>query len=312
MPDPRRWPVPYLLFGATWLLAVAFLSARGQWTWVGAAVSEAGVLGLFVWLTLRLTRPDDGAGAARPSPHSRRPVEAEGPERAAGGEATGDAGPVEAIVRLRLLAQLVVAGALAVLSISELRRLPGWSAVVDVARALGGALPVPDPLWVVNPVLYVVFPGSAVLLLGAHRREIGLRKGWRSWRVIGAWGTPVVAAWVYHVATGQTGVGRILRTLLANTVLNGASEEFLWRGVIQTRLARLWTPAWGLVLASLGFGWWHILSIADWAGADLWLAAALNTVVQAPMGLALGIVFQRTRSLLAPSAVHIVANTVTP
>ena len=119
-----------------------------------------------------------------------------------------------------------------------------------------------------------------------------------------------MAVWVYALATGAAGVGRIATAVASNAVLNGFSEEFLWRGVIQTRIGRLWTPEWGLVLASLGFGWWHIDSIHDWAGNDLLLAASLNVTVQATMGLALGVIFDRTRNLLAPSVVHAVVNSV--
>jgi membrane protease YdiL (CAAX protease family) len=187
-----------------------------------------------------------------------------------------------------------------------------WASFVAFLEAAGEALPIGDPTDLVNPVLYVVLPGAAALLLGARRREIGFARGWRSWPVAGVWSAPVVAGWLYALATGATGPGRIAAALLANTVRNGFGEEFLWRGVIQTRIARLLTPEWGLVLASLAFGWWHIGSIHDWAGDDLLLAASLNVVVQAPMGLALGVIFHRTRNLLAPTLVHVVANSVQP
>lgn len=270
--------------------------ARGLWTWVGAGLGEAAVLGLFVWLTVRIT--ENGA-AAREDGGGDTP-------RAPRGTAERDGKPS----RVRLAIQLTAAVAFAILSISELRHLPGWGAFVRLVRRAGEALGLPHPYYLENPVLYVVVPGAAVLLLGAVLRELGFRKGHRSWRVIALWSAPVVAGWVYHRVAGGIGLTQIARTLIANTLMNGFSEEFLWRGVIQTRVSRLWSPEWGLVLASLGFGWWHLFSIADWAGTDLWLAAALNAVIQAPMGLALGVVFQRTRNLFAPSVVHVMANAV--
>ena len=287
--------LPYLCFAAVWLAALLLLMARGLWTWVGVGLAEAAVLGLFVWLTVRITE----GGAA---PEEGR----EDSPRAS--EVTGE--PAARSSKGRLAVQLAAAVAFAILSISELRRLPGWGAFVRLVRRAGEALGLPHPYYLENPILYVAVPGAAVLLLGAGLRELGFRKGHRSWRVIALWSAPVVAGWVYYLIAGSVGVVRVARRLLANTLMNGFSEEFLWRGVIQTRISRLWTPEWGLVLASLGFGWWHLLSIADWAGTDLWLAAALNAVVQAPMGLALGVVFQRTRNLLAPSVVHVVANAV--
>lgn len=279
-----RYRAPFLFFGGVWLAAVAFLAARGLWSWVGRATGGAAILALFVALTLLLTR-------ARP------PL----PE--------GD-GPAPRESRARLGAQLVVALALAVLAAARFQGLAGWQAVVDLLYQLGRAAPFPNANYLVNPILYAVLPGALVLALGARWRGIGFRRGWRVWRVIGLWSAPVVAAWVFYLATGRVGVGRILRALVSNLFQNGFGEELLWRGIIQTRLARLWTPEWGLILASLCFGWWHLDSIHDWAGDDLLLAAALNVVVQAPMGLALGVIFDRTRNLLAPTVVHVVANSV--
>lgn len=281
---PRRYRPPFAVFGGIWLLAMASLAVRGLWSWVGAGAGAAGGLTVFVWLTFLVTR-------------DRPPL----PEE-------DDAGEPED--RRRLGAQLVVALLLAVLAMFRFQEIPLWDAVVQQLYVLGNAVPAPNANYVVNPMLYGVIPGVLVLALGATLRGIGFRKGWRPWRVIAVWSAPVLGIWAYALFTGQAGVGRIGRLLLSNTFQNGVGEEVLWRGIIQTRLARLWTPEWGLVLASLGFGWWHIDSIPDWAGSDLWLAAALNVVIQAPMGLALGLIFDRTRNLLAPSVVHIVANSV--
>ena len=298
----RRYRTPFLAFGGTWLVALGLLAVRGRWGWIRAALGEAMVLGLFVVLTFWLTRD-------RPLPEARSDGSAASHQEPGSAEGRLPGGPSDG-ARRRWMAQLAVAVMVAVLTVIRFWEIPGWSAFIDALYGLARALPVPAPNYLVNPVLYVLLPGVAVLALGAGRREIGFRRGWRSWRVTAVWSAPVVAAWVYYVATGQAAVGRILGAAASNLFQNGFGEEFLWRGVIQTRIARLWTPEWGLVLASLGFGFWHIDSIPDWTGGDLWIAAALNVVIQAPMGLAMGVLFDRTRNLLAPTIAHVMANTV--
>lgn len=281
----RGYRLPVLTFGGIWLLAVAFLAVRGEWRWVGAAVGAAAGLGAFVALTLWLTR------GVVPS----------------GDESTDS---LRDASRRRLAAQLVVVLGMAGLAMFRFADIPIWSSVIRAAYRWGQGLPIPNANYLLNPVLYVLVPGALVLALGARWRGIGFQKGWRSWRVTAAWGAPVVAAWVWYVVSGQAGPGQILRAVVSNLFQNGFGEEFLWRGLVQTRIARLWTPEWGLVLASLAFGWWHLDSIPDWSGGDLWIAGALNVVIQAPMGLAMGVIFNRTRNLLAPTLVHVLANTV--
>ena len=310
---PGRYRLPFAVFGAIWLTAMAYLAVRGLRTWLAAGAGAALALSVFVWLTFRVTRgrpalPEGGDPAARAEADESRAAPPHGEDPPAVPD-HGEAAP-ESEGRRRLLAQLVVALTLAVLAILRFHGIPVWSGLIEGLYTLGNAVPAPNANYVVNPILYIVIPGALVLVLGATPRGIGFRKGWRPLRVIAVWSAPVLGIWAWALFTGRTGIGRIARLLLSNTFQNGVGEEVLWRGIIQTRIARLWTPEWGLVLASLAFGWWHIDSIPDWAGDDLWLAAALNVVVQAPMGLALGLIFDRTRNLLAPSVVHIVANSV--
>lgn len=281
---PAAYRAPLGAFAVVWLWGVGFLALRGEWSWVGRAAGIAVGLGVFIWITFWLTR--------------ERPTLPEGEEEGGPG-APG-----------RLALQLGIALVLAAMASLRFRGIPLWSDFVGMLYDAGRALPVPHANYLANPVLYVVLPGAAVLALGASWRGIGFRKGWRPWRVVAAWSAPVVGIWVYAMITSGLGMGRIVRALVSHTFQNGFMEEFLWRGVIQTRLARLWSPGWGLVLASLLFGWWHIDSITDWSGDDWWLAGALNVVVQAPFGLAMGVIFDRTRNLLAPSVIHAVANAV--
>jgi len=95
---------------------------------------------------------------------------------------------------------------------------------------------------------------------------------------------------------------------LRNFLANGFTEEFLFRGALQTRLSQLMGEGWGLVLASLLFGAVHIAAVVPALGGD-WLAAvALCMTSQAAGGLLLGIMFLRTLSLIAPTVAHVTLN----
>lgn len=284
--------LPFVAFAAIWFCAVLFLASKGEWAWVGRAVGIAGGMGLLILPTVWLTREqtgDSGHGEDQRSSVDKTSLEE---------------------TRARLWLQLICVLSLAVLASLRFTEILGWSWFVDLLYEVGNDLPIPNANYLANPVLYVILPGIVALGLGARWREVGFRGGWRTWRVVGVWMLPVVGVWIYGMAKTDLGVGRVVRVLISNTFQNGFMEEFLWRGLVQTRIARLWTPGWGLVLASLLFGWWHIDAVTGWAGTDWWLAGALNVVVQAPTGLALGIIFDRTRNLLAPSVVHAVLNAV--
>ncbi len=295
-PNDRR---PLFVFGGLWIAAVGFLAFRGEWGWVARAGATAGALSLLVWITVLLTRE---GRADSPEGADQSATGDVGDDPPGAGGSSGD--------RRRDLAQLVLALALAVLASLRFRDIPGWRPFIGVLYDAGRALPIPNANYMVNPILYAVLPGLGVLLLGARWREIGFRKGFRSWRVIALWSGPVVAVWCYGITASGLHIGRIVRALISHTFQNGFMEEFLWRGLVQTRIARLWSREWGLVLASLLFGWWHIDAVAEWSGNNWWMAGALNVVVQAPMGLALGVIFDRTRNLLAPSVIHAVVNAV--
>ena len=109
---------------------------------------------------------------------------------------------------------------------------------------------------------------------------------------------------------GNLAVGQLVRTLFSNTFQNGFFEEFLFRGALQSRLTRLLGSSWGLVISSLVFGAIHFGMNLRGANGDVAGAIAICVLVQAPLGLALGLMFHRTKSLLACSVVHVVINSV--
>lgn len=79
--------------------------------------------------------------------------------------------------------------------------------------------------------------------------------------------------------------------VVAVSVLAGISEEFLFRGVVQGGLSELWTPALGLISASLLFGAAHALTPG-------------YLVLATIMGLYLGLLYYLSGNLLVPIIVH--------
>ncbi len=72
-----------------------------------------------------------------------------------------------------------------------------------------------------------------------------------------------------------------------------------------TRLFRLCRSDWGLVISSLIFGIIHFLAnMIYFNPAPLLSAIALNIPFQVFYGLILGLIFQRTRNLVAGIALH--------
>ena len=65
---------------------------------------------------------------------------------------------------------------------------------------------------------------------------------------------------------------------------------------------------WALVMQALAFAVWHLGTDTQYMGGDILQGLALGIASHGMMGLALGIIFQRTRNLIAPSIVHVANN----
>jgi membrane protease YdiL (CAAX protease family) len=193
-----------------------------------------------------------------------------------------------------------------------LGRLPGWSGLV---RSLTLPphflrLPIPVPYVVLNPVTDVVLPLVVLLALGARPGELGLGRGHRVGRVLAIWAVLPLIAIGIALGLGAGSPALAAMVFLRNLFQNGFSEEFLWRGAIQTRLSRLTTPAWGLVLAALAFGLWHTGADASEVQGRVLDAACAGIVSQAGIGIGLGVVLQRTRNLMAGTVAHMLIDTI--
>jgi membrane protease YdiL (CAAX protease family) len=198
--------------------------------------------------------------------------------------------------------------------IIEHRTIPVWSPIVRVFSNLGekvfsNKIVVNPALAMANPAQYFLLPLLLLLPLGARFTELGFSRGHRTVSVIFLWCFIPVAMLVYMVALGRLSCALIGRRLLGHLLINGFSEEFLLRGALQTRLRALLNPSWAIVIQALIFGSWHFA--ANFGSIGLTGSAAVIAfcvIKTATAGLAYGIIFQRTRNLLACSVIHVVSN----
>jgi len=127
--------------------------------------------------------------------------------------------------------------------------------------------------------------------------------------VLALWCVPQLAYVLVSAFTGGVHTLRLVTDFIRNGFQNGPVEEFLFRGALQTRLTLLLGAEWGLVLSALAFGLWHVGANARLeTHGDLVSAACAGIIGQAPYGLAFGVIFQRTRNLLAGSVFHMLVD----
>jgi membrane protease YdiL (CAAX protease family) len=194
--------------------------------------------------------------------------------------------------------------------------IPVWSPIVEAFGRLGervfrNDLVAHSALAMANPAQYFLLPLPFLLLLGARFRGLGFRRGHRTLVVVALWCFVPLGVLVYLLVGGHLSCHLLIRRLLSHLLINGFGEEFLWRGALQTRLSALLNPSWALVIQAVTFGIWHFGAGFGSSGITEGKALiAFCVVALAPAGLAFGIVFQRTRNLLACSAIHVVTNSL--
>lgn len=188
--------------------------------------------------------------------------------------------------------------------------IPVWSPMIEALGRVGERW-LGNANLVVNPVAYLVLPGTALLLMGARPSELGFDRGHRVGRVVALWCALPALVFVGAVALGQMGPGRLLERFASHFLQNGLMEEFLFRGALYTRLRLVVGVGWGLVIQALVFGAWHIgLGYTNTGHVGFLPALASVIVSQAVAGLAFGVVFERTRNLIAPTVVHVALNSI--
>jgi membrane protease YdiL (CAAX protease family) len=191
--------------------------------------------------------------------------------------------------------------------------IPVWSWFGDWFSNLGGRylydmVDHSPGLAAANFAGYFLIPFVLLLLLGARLPDLGLGKGHRVWQVTALWVIIPLIFFVINIINGSTSLIRLGTMFFGNLLRNGFSEEFLFRGALQTRLRQWIGSDWALVIQSLVFAVWHLGADTQFMGGDVLQGLALGMASHSISGLAMGVIFQRTRNLIAPSIVHVVIN----
>lgn len=172
--------------------------------------------------------------------------------------------------------------------------------------------------------VHIVLPALVLVMLGAKLgpiTQLGLsgRKFWRTLIVLGL----IILALVCVITPSLKQISGIPPTFgtmiwavplgfIWITLEAGACEEFLFRGVLQTRLTSWFNSAWaGVIVTSLLFGLAHApgLFMRGGPGVDGWSADPLQVVahtiaVLSPIGITFGLIYARTKSLLLVILLH--------
>jgi membrane protease YdiL (CAAX protease family) len=189
-----------------------------------------------------------------------------------------------------------------------LTTIPLWTDFLRALYQVQATLGIP-PSYLVVPLIYFVIPFLALLLVGARPRELGFARGYHAWRVAALWSVLPLVLILIAFAQGQWTLPSLLHRTIQTTLNSGPFEEFLFRGALMTRLARLWGNGWSIVLSGCAFGLLHEASIAAiQTHGNLVAGAAIGLLQQGIGGMGFAIVVCRTRNLLAPSIIHVVSN----
>lgn len=191
--------------------------------------------------------------------------------------------------------------------------IPVWSWFGDWfadlgGRYLSGVVDHSPGLAAANFAGYFLIPFVILLLLGACLPDLGFGKGHRVWQVTALWVVIPLVFFALNILNGSTSLLGLGAMFLGNLLRNGFSEEFLFRGALQTRLNHWLGSDWALVLQALVFAIWHLGADTQFMGGDVLQGLALGIASHSISGLAMGVIFQRTRNLIAPSIVHVVIN----
>ena len=173
-------------------------------------------------------------------------------------------------------------------------------------------------------LVHIVLPALLLVLLGARLAPLlqaGLtgRKVWRTLIVLGAIILGllcVISPSLENIAQTEAAFATLAWVAPVSfiwiAIEAGLNEEFLFRGVLQTRLSALFKSAWaGVFATSLIFGVAHAPGLFLRGGPDVdgWstdpLAVIAYTIaVLAPISLLFGLIYARTKSLLLVVLLH--------
>ena len=107
---------------------------------------------------------------------------------------------------------------------------------------------------------------------------------------------------------GQENPELLLPLIPLSVLITGPAEEFLYRGVVQTRLREAFDTRLAVVLAALVFSLVHVPAYGVTSGIDQSLATTLGVLLI--LGIVLGAAYEYTGNLVVPAIAHGVYNAV--
>lgn len=288
---PAAW-----CFGTIWVVAAIYLVAIGRGDVVLSSICLLAVLTFFCVTTVAITRrKHEPEGQLLQTRRSLLFLQV---------------AVIAFFVCVTLYTSLMFRG------VVERHPIPIWSPIIGAFSHLGervfsNDIVVNPALAMANPAKYILLPLPLLLLLGARFRGLGFCRGHRTVSVVALWCSIPAGVLVCLLASGRLSYTSLIHRLLSHLLINGFGEEFLIRGALQTRLRALLGTSWAIVIQAITFGVWHFAANSGSLGiTGIAAVTAFCVVRSATFGLAYGIVFHRTRNLLACSAIHVVTNSL--
>ncbi len=180
--------------------------------------------------------------------------------------------------------------------------LTSWIAMLARWRAAPGI----DGTTLLNFVSFALLPGAVLLIAGVKPRELGLCAPVPGTRLASAACLALPAVFIaWGFVQGKLTVWLLAVMVVHNLLSNGISEEFQCRGLLLAPLRAVVPTPWAVVVQGLLFGLFHLGGAYAEEGGDVLTAAAGAVSLNAPMGVALGVIAVRTGSLALPTAIHV-------
>jgi len=195
--------------------------------------------------------------------------------------------------------------ALALVLVWMLFRIGQYANVYELPEFRVAAIPDVYETIVPKLIEMVILPLALWSAMRYRPRELGLRFAWRAW-------IPALApmAVLIYLGLQNNKPGEWWDSLIYFFLGAGLPEEFLFRGLLQSRFEALFkNPAWAIYLAALVFGASHLPINLGNARPENWFSAFESAFTfQLSVGFALGYAFYRVRSLPPLMVIHTLIN----
>ncbi|RCX21492.1 hypothetical protein DFP94_102245 [Fontibacillus phaseoli] len=172
-----------------------------------------------------------------------------------------------------------------------------WSIILSRFSLLGFIL----PFFIMN---IIKKPKTSFLSMGSFRNTIYFPFIWSGvlkdpiWRLLVIFSIIIISSFGFIIDFKQSDIVLLLLYAVTFSIVNSILEEILWRGYILSRIVSDLSEKFGLVITSIGFGFYHYsLGIP-------WFICAIFSV----FGVFMGGVAIRSQGLLPVTIMHFLLN----